>query len=240
MHKWRAQMEETMWIANAADGKEEQSIININMSKATSADKERQRQSAAVKAAGDTLTISAIGLEFLTTLREGDSSTGIINISNTENADGEKAQEKIEAEKSAEEKRIEQMQEYMKQMEERFQQMRESSKKGADRTAELAKIMEIARRIARGDRVPAKDEKKLMEFDGELYQLSKTAALTAHNKKPKKHKSLFKDEEDSDKRETLRQLERGQDSTIASSPSDGSSSNQTNEQAPNADTGETE
>lgn len=229
-----------MWIASAAGSKEKESIININMRKTTLADEEGQKQSAVAKASGDTITISAIGLEFLTALREGDTSTGIINNSKAEEADDEKAREQKEAEKSAEEKRIEQMQEYMRQMEERFQQMRESSKKGAERTAELAKIMEIARRIARGDRVPAKDEKKLMEFDGKLYQLSKTAALTAHNKKPKKHKSLFKDEEDSDKRETLRQLERGQDSTIASSSSNSSSSNQSDEQVPSADTGETE
>ncbi len=36
----------------------------------------------------------------------------------------------------------------------------------AEQAKEMNKIMLVARRIMRGDKVPPKDEKKLMEFDG--------------------------------------------------------------------------
>lgn len=67
--------------------------------------------------------------------------------------------------------------------------------------------MEIARRIARGDKVPLKDEKKLMEYSSELYQMAKMSAMINEGKKHKKHKSLFEDEEDNDMREKMRALE---------------------------------
>lgn len=64
--------------------------------------------------------------------------------------------------------------------------------------AELGKIMEVARRIIHGDTVPASDEKKLMEFDSDLYQMAKSAGEMAKrlNDKRKKYKSLWEDEED--------------------------------------------
>ena len=62
---------------------------------------------------------------------------------------------------------------------------------------ELAKIMEIVRRIANGDKVPHKDEKKLLEYNSKLYMAAKAAASLRHNKKPKKYKSLYEDEEKS-------------------------------------------
>lgn len=39
---------------------------------------------------------------------------------------------------------------------------------------DMAKCLEIARRISRGDKVPAQDEKKLMDFNMEIYQIAKT------------------------------------------------------------------
>lgn len=64
--------------------------------------------------------------------------------------------------------------------------------------AEFGKIMEVARRIIHGDTVPASDEKKLMEFDSDLYQMAKSAGEMAKrlNDKRKKYKSLWEDEED--------------------------------------------
>ena len=58
--------------------------------------------------------------------------------------------------------------------------------------------MEVARRIIHGDTVPASDEKKLMEFDSDLYQMAKSAGEMAKrlNEKRKKYKSLWEDEED--------------------------------------------
>ena len=71
----------------------------------------------------------------------------------------------------------------------------------ADSAREQAKIMEVARRIMHGDKVPAKDEKKLMEFDYKLYAMAKnTAAMLKLQKDRKEHKSLWDDEE---KRENI-------------------------------------
>lgn len=67
----------------------------------------------------------------------------------------------------------------------------------ADAANEQGKIIEVARRIMRGDRVPAYDEKKLMEYDWKLYSMAKSAAamLELQNKR-KEHKSLWEDEEE--------------------------------------------
>lgn len=62
-------------------------------------------------------------------------------------------------------------------------------------TKEEGKIMEVARRIMKGDKVPPGDEKKLMEYDWKLYSLAKSAAsMVELNKKRKEHKSLWEDE----------------------------------------------
>ena len=70
----------------------------------------------------------------------------------------------------------------------------------ADAMAETAKeqnkIMEVARRIMHGDKVPPKDEKKLMEYDYKLYSMAKNAAaMLKYQKDRKEHKSLWEDEE---------------------------------------------
>lgn len=66
----------------------------------------------------------------------------------------------------------------------------------ADTAKEQAKIMIVARRIMHGDKVPAKDEKKLMEYDYKLYTMAKNAAaMLKYQKDRKEHKSLWEDEE---------------------------------------------
>lgn len=59
---------------------------------------------------------------------------------------------------------------------------------------DMAKCLEIARRISRGDKVPAQDEKKLMDFNMEIYQIAKNMAVM--NKKHKEWESLWEDEEE--------------------------------------------
>ena len=67
----------------------------------------------------------------------------------------------------------------------------------ADAAKEEAKIMEVARRIMKGDIVPAYDEKKLMEYDWKLYSAAKNiASMIELQKKRKEHKSLWEDEEE--------------------------------------------
>ncbi|MCH5253313.1 MAG: hypothetical protein J1F41_00190 [Lachnospiraceae bacterium] len=64
-----------------------------------------------------------------------------------------------------------------------------------DISEDMAKALETARRIARGDVVPAIDERKLLEYDKELYQMAKASAMLHAKEKHKKEKSLYEDEE---------------------------------------------
>ena len=67
----------------------------------------------------------------------------------------------------------------------------------SDAAEELGKIMEVAKRIMHGDKVPATDEKKLMEYDWKLYSMAKNAAaMLEMQEKRKEHKSLWEDEEE--------------------------------------------
>lgn len=63
--------------------------------------------------------------------------------------------------------------------------------------AELQKIMEVVRRMTHGDSVPATDEKKVMEYDKDMYQMAKQAQMMARirEKDRKEHDSLWDDEE---------------------------------------------
>lgn len=63
-----------------------------------------------------------------------------------------------------------------------------------DAGQEMAKCLEIARRISKGEKVPPQDEKKLLEFDFKLYMSAKNMAIM--NKSDKEHDSLWKDEEE--------------------------------------------
>lgn len=96
-------------------------------------------------------------------------------------------------------------------LKEMYQQQIESSKEAAEAMGEemknMAKILEIARRISRGDHVPASDEKKLMEYDKDLYQMAKSSAVMNANRKHKKYKSLF-EEEQGEQEEKVRALHR--------------------------------
>ncbi len=55
--------------------------------------------------------------------------------------------------------------------------------------------MTVARRIMHGDQVPMQDEKKLMEYDKDLYIMAKNAGMMARLEKRKKYDSLWEDEE---------------------------------------------
>ena len=78
----------------------------------------------------------------------------------------------------------------------------EASKQQGDameeHTEDLIKIMEVARRIGRGDKVPAYDEQKLMEYSMELYMAAKNMAMLSElqEKDKEKHKSLWNDDEE--------------------------------------------
>lgn len=96
-------------------------------------------------------------------------------------------------------------------LKEMYQQQLEAAKESAKAVGEgmqeLAKIIEISRRISNGDKVPASDEKKLMEYDSGLYQAAKAAAMLHADEKHKEYSSLYEDEED-DKGQMMRDLRR--------------------------------
>ena len=66
---------------------------------------------------------------------------------------------------------------------------------------EMGKMMEVYRRIASGGKVPPEDEKKLMEYNHELYMAAKTAALLA-KRNEEEYDSLWEDEEENSSGET--------------------------------------
>ena len=63
--------------------------------------------------------------------------------------------------------------------------------------ATMAKIMTTVARMCAGDKVPYADEKKLMEYDSDLYGKAKQAQMmmAAMKEKQKEYDSLWDDEE---------------------------------------------
>ena len=78
------------------------------------------------------------------------------------------------------------------------QQNAESAKKQGEAMEKemenMAKAIEIFRRMSKGGMVPGKDEKLLMEFDDKMYQTAKSMQLMAE--RHKKHKRLSEDPEE--------------------------------------------
>ena len=67
----------------------------------------------------------------------------------------------------------------MEQWESKFNSVaaKQQDEAAKDYSEEMGKIMTVARRIMHGDIVPAQDEKKLMEFDKDLYMMAKNAGM---------------------------------------------------------------
>lgn len=109
-------------------------------------------------------------------------------------------------------------QEYLDQLAERYaaywnaevaDQQKEAGKEYAE---EMGKIMEVARRLMKGSIVPASDEKKLMEFSMDMYQMAKNIGAMVRQEKKEKYDTLWgeeKKEEQSDPREVAKQADAG-------------------------------
>lgn len=71
----------------------------------------------------------------------------------------------------------------------------EAEKEGFE---DLRKIMEVVRRMTKGDNVPQSDEKKVMEYDKDMYQMAKSAQMIARMRRKDRedHDSLWEDEEE--------------------------------------------
>ena len=65
-----------------------------------------------------------------------------------------------------------------------------------EKSDDMAKIMEVARRIGKGAKVPASDEKKLMEFNMDIYKMAKNMAAINMNRKHEEWDSLWGEEEE--------------------------------------------
>ena len=107
----------------------------------------------------------------------------------------------LELQYSAVDEKRQEYQDYMDKLMEQWRMIsdkiasKQQSDAMADQAKEMNKIMLVARRIMHGDKVPAKDEKKLMEFDKDLYMMAKNAGMMARLEKRKKYDSLWEDEE---------------------------------------------
>lgn len=96
-------------------------------------------------------------------------------------------------------------QEYLDQLSERYcaywnatvaEQQKDAS---AEYAADMGKIMEVARRIMKGAIVPASDERKLMEFSQDMYQVAKNIGVMVRREKKEKYDSLW--DEDKEQKE---------------------------------------
>lgn len=73
---------------------------------------------------------------------------------------------------------------------------KQQSEAGQDMAEDMAKALTTARRIANGDIVPMTDERKLLEYDEELYRMAKMSAMLHQMEEHRKDKSLYEDEEE--------------------------------------------
>lgn len=81
---------------------------------------------------------------------------------------------------------------------ESIQEQMESAREAAEGTGEgfedMARALEIARRLMNGDRVPGSDEKFLMDFNKDMYMQAKSMQLMSQNEDSKDYDSILEDE----------------------------------------------
>ena len=81
------------------------------------------------------------------------------------------------------------------EMKTQLESSKAQAKAEADAAEDEMKMLEIARRIQHGDKVPAQDEKALLEYDDKLYQVSKQIGMMKQNEKRKEYDSLLEEHE---------------------------------------------
>lgn len=133
--------------------------------------------------------------------------------------------EKAEAAKAKQRELEEAAEEIKRQAEEAKEQMEAKNKE----TRKFGAILEIFRRIAKGDKVSPKDESALMEYDMKLYLTAKNAAQLAANKKTKKHKkSLIEELEKTDKERQSKKAEEATKETASEEDTKAGKAEETN------------
>lgn len=78
---------------------------------------------------------------------------------------------------------------------------------------DLVKIMAVYRALEKGNYVPAKDERKLQEYDADLYQAAKIAQAMAQQKR-KKEKSQWDEKEEEEHRKEMEELKQEADEAL--------------------------
>ncbi len=78
---------------------------------------------------------------------------------------------------------------------------RQENEANAEYMENVAKCLEIFRRIANGDKVPPADEKKLMDYNSEMYMSAKSMAVMHMGKEGKEYDSLWGDEDENKEEE---------------------------------------
>ena len=133
--------------------------------------------------------------------------------------------EKAEAAK-AKQRELEEAAEEIKRLAEEAKEQMEAKNK---ETRKFGAILEIFRRVARGDKVSPKDEGALMEYDMKLYLTAKNAAQLAANKKTKKHKkSLIEELEKTDKERQSKKAEEATKETASEEDTKAGKAEETN------------
>ena len=104
----------------------------------------------------------------------------------------QKQQEELQK-KQQEEARKKQLENEKAMLQMQLESAKEQSEAIEDSFSAFSKCMTIAHRITKGDHVPMKDMKFLMENEPDLYK--QAIMLRQPNPKPKEHKSVLEDEE---------------------------------------------
>ena len=122
----------------------------------------------------------------------------------------EKAAKQAEEEKQKEAQKKAQQQNELDMLKMQLESSKKESEAMEEGFAVFGKCLTIAQRITRGDTVPTKDIKYLMEHEPDLYK--QAILMRQPNNDPKKHKSVLEDEDESGN-DTVEQSEGSSEST---------------------------
>ncbi len=106
----------------------------------------------------------------------------------------QKKQQEEMQKKQQEEARKKQLENEMAMLEMQLESAKEQSEAIEDSFSTFSKCMTIAHRITKGDKVPLKDMKYLMEHEPDLYK--QAILMRQPNPKPKEHKSVLEEDDE--------------------------------------------
>ncbi|MBR4112297.1 MAG: hypothetical protein IKK53_04630 [Ruminiclostridium sp.] len=108
--------------------------------------------------------------------------------------EAQKKQQEEAQKKAQEEARKKQMENEKAMLDMQLESAREQSEAIEDSFSTFSKCMTIAHRITKGDKVPLKDMKYLMENEPDLYK--QAILMRQPNPKPKEHKSVLEEDDE--------------------------------------------